>query len=273
MTTIMAFGQWQGAGERFWLAGSLARYLEQAPFPFTEISIDSTEGAMLAEVKHLDKILFNITSQGKALTHHAPRRLLTLSCECSGDIMPISYFLHRYPDLKVLWVDAHADLNTPQTSPSGDFHGMPLRVLLGEGPRQVIDMLPGYLKPHQLGLIGVRDCDLEERCYINSRQIPLWSELSEEDRDDIENFIDGRPLYIHLDLDVLDPAEGGLALFETPGGLAMGALIAWLESLPQKTDIVGIGLFEYNDPDDSKRERYARLVEICRRTLDDSAGY
>lgn len=76
-----------------------------------------------------------------------------------------SYFRNRNEDLGLIWFDAHADINTPETSPSGNIHGMPLSVLLGEGPQELVQ-LEGFapkLKPEFLAHVGGRDLDTGER--------------------------------------------------------------------------------------------------------------
>ncbi|WP_353981948.1 arginase family protein [Salinicola endophyticus] len=267
MTTVMASVQWQGAGQRHQLVESLRAYLDGAVYPIDETPIDPATGDTRQGVKHLDEIRANISAQMTHLEALAPSRLLTLSCECSGDIAPIAYFARRHADLRILWVDAHADLNTPASSPSGDFHGMPLRTLLGEGPQPILDLLSIHLTPKQVGLVGVRDCDPGEQDFIASRRIRHWLDLSVSARAEIETFVTGKPIYIHFDLDVLDPDDESLALFKTPDGLSYPDLGRWLSSLALHHTVVGMGLFEYHDPIGEFRERYAEIVELCRRCL------
>ena len=96
------------------------------------------------------------------LERAAPETLFTLGGDCSVELAPISYLNRRYPDLGVVWFDAHADLQVPATSPSGDLQGMPLRLLLGEGEKNLKALLPSSLRPEQVLLAGVRALDPEE---------------------------------------------------------------------------------------------------------------
>ncbi|WP_110647199.1 arginase family protein, partial [Salinicola peritrichatus] len=218
-------------------------------------------------IKHLDRIVGNISSQQSILEARAPKHLLTLACECSGDIAPITYFRQRHSDLVVLWVDAHADLNTPQSSPSGDFHGMPLRTLIGDGPDEIVSRLPAFLKAEQIGMVGVRDIDPAERCFINARMIRIWPRLSADAMKEINEFIEGKHVYLHFDLDVIDPSSGSLALFEVPGGIELKALVEWMTSISQQAEIIGVGMFEYNDPSGMELGRYSSLVMSCLKLL------
>jgi arginase len=79
-----------------------------------------------------------------------------------------SHFHERSEDVGLIWFDAHADINTPETSPSGNIHGMPLSILLGEGPQELVD-LEGFapkLKPEFFAHVGGRDLDAGERLRI-----------------------------------------------------------------------------------------------------------
>ena len=76
-----------------------------------------------------------------------------------------SHFRSRGEELGLIWFDAHADINTPETSPTGNIHGMPLSILLGHGPQELVD-IGGFapkLKPEFLAHVGGRDLDAGER--------------------------------------------------------------------------------------------------------------
>ncbi|HKF47316.1 MAG TPA: arginase [Terracidiphilus sp.] len=87
----------------------------------------------------------------------------------AGSVSGVSEFYRRTnQSIGVLWIDAHSDINTPETSPSGNVHGMPLAALLGLGP-EALSNLYGYapkIAPENTVLIGVRDIDAAERANI-----------------------------------------------------------------------------------------------------------
>src|SRR5260370_10128057 len=92
------------------------------------------------------------------LKKNNPRRIFPLGGDCGIDVVPISFLNKRYDgDLAVIWLDAHADANTPQSSPSKTFHGMALRTLLGEGVPQLAAASFSTLLPLQTFLAAVRD--------------------------------------------------------------------------------------------------------------------
>ena len=68
----------------------------------------------------------------------------------------------------MLWLDAHGDMNTPDSSPSGNVHGMPLASIIGYGPPELVDLI-GYhpiIEPRNVALVGIRDLDSKERRLI-----------------------------------------------------------------------------------------------------------
>ncbi|KAJ1445581.1 hypothetical protein M885DRAFT_626047 [Pelagophyceae sp. CCMP2097] len=103
--------------------------------------------------------------------HHAGSFVLTLGGDHSVALGSVAAALAARPETRVLWVDAHADVNTPPQSPSGNMHGMPLAFLLGLVDRSQddtagdFDWIPakGLLRPDRLAYVGLRDVDEEER--------------------------------------------------------------------------------------------------------------
>ena len=86
-----------------------------------------------------------------------------------GSVSGVAEFYRRQNQkIGILWIDAHSDINTPDTSPSGNVHGMPLAALLGLGP-EALSNLYGYspkIAPENTVLVGVRDIDSAERANI-----------------------------------------------------------------------------------------------------------
>lgn len=114
----------------------------------------------------------------------------------------------------VIWIDAHADLNTPETSPSGNVHGMPLGAALGRAPEWFVHqrlLLPA-LDPPRVALVGIRSLDSAERAFLREADIRVFT-MSDIDRIGIERAMRealdrvAGPGFVHvsLDLDSLDP--------------------------------------------------------------------
>ena len=129
----------------------------------------------------------------------------------------------------LLWFDAHCDFNTPQSSPSGNIHGMPLACLLGRGPAALTDI--GFagikLDPARCVLIGVRDIDVEERDLVKASGIRIFTMADIDKRGmaavtEEALMITSTPsgmLHVSFDVDVLDPDVAPGTGMTKPGGL------------------------------------------------------
>jgi arginase len=171
------------------------------------------------------ELIANRTAQLAAL--EAPLGpVLTIGGDCGVEVAPIGVARFRYGEnLGVLWFDAHPDLNTPATSPSGAFHGMALRALFGEGDPQFV--ASPALRRGNAVLVGARSIDDGERAaldLVGAEGVP------------------GECVYVHVDLDVLDPAEFGGACYPEPGGLSIAEVAAAIEAIP--VPVIGAGVTE-----------------------------
>lgn len=269
MIDVFVIRQWQGAGERYDLLTSLDSFLSASKLRYTEIHTILRPSETRNGIKHFTSIEENLVQQVKTYIDVSPDRALTLACECSGDIAAISYFISKYPeDLVVLWIDAHGDMNTPESSPSGNFHGMPLRVLLGDGPIEIARHVHGKLIPERVGLVGVRDLDLPEQIFISENEIRHWPELDITATKEVMDFVSGKKVYVHIDLDVIDPGSSSLALYKTPGGLPVEALMNLIEDISDVAMIVGTCIAEYNDPEKKEMKVYSEIVKRCMEAME-----
>lgn len=145
-------------------------------------------------------------------------------------------------DLAVVWLDAHGDLHSPETSPSGAFAGMALRAVLGECSAGLA--LPrGAISADRVVLAGARDLEPEERDHI------LASGLAHVPSSEIEASADAvadavaatgaRRVFIHVDLDVLDPAHLKGVSSAAPFGVSPVALLASIGALRSRVELAG----------------------------------
>ncbi|WP_025783821.1 arginase [Sporosarcina sp. D27] len=137
----------------------------------------------------------------------------------------------KYNNLGVIWYDAHADINTEETSPSGNIHGMPLAVSLGMGHDRLVNIYKEgrKIKPENVVIIGARSVDPGERKVIKELGIKVFT-MHEIDRDGMTSVmnqaidylksknIDG--LHLSLDLDGLDPLYTPGVGTPVPGGIS-----------------------------------------------------
>ncbi|MDO8848287.1 MAG: arginase family protein [Coriobacteriia bacterium] len=182
-----------------------------------------------------------------AIEAAAPERIFTVGGTCASEAAPVAYLSARYAQLGVVWFDAHGDLNTPSSSPSGHFHGMVLRTLLGDGPPELTSHIPVALAASRVAIAGVRDLDAPERAFIESGGVGIvegWP-------DDVATRViahlragGATHLYVHVDVDVFDPSAFGDALFSVPGGPRLDSASPVVRQVAKAFDIVGVGVVE-----------------------------
>ncbi|WP_020661814.1 arginase family protein [Amycolatopsis benzoatilytica] len=163
--------------------------------------------------------------------------VLTIGGDCGVELIPVGVARFRYgATLGVAWFDAHADLNTAESSPSGAFHGMVLRSLLGEGDNEFA--ASPAIEPGRVALFGTRAFDPAEEKAIASglavRTEDVAAALATAGADRV---------YLHVDLDVLDPGEFAGVNCPEPGGLTIAELAAAIDGL-SGMDVVGAGITE-----------------------------
>lgn len=124
-------------------------------------------------------------------------------------------FRKKRQKIGLIWIDAHADMNTPQSSPSGNVHGMPLSCLIGSGPPELSKMF-GFapkVDPKNVALVGIRDVDILERPYVRESGITAFTMRDIDEKgmrtvmqQAIETATRGTAgFHLSLDMDFLDP--------------------------------------------------------------------
>lgn len=150
----------------------------------------------------------------------------------------------------VVWFDAHGDFNTPETSPSGFLDGMALAILTGRCWRALAKNVTGFeaVPETRIALVGARDFDPPEAdALAASRILRIGADLSGLD----DAFPVASPLWLHVDLDVLDIAEGRANQFATTGGLTVSQLVAAVRRLATRLSAVGAALTAYDPAADA----------------------
>jgi arginase len=167
---------------------------------------------------------------------------LTVGGDCGVSLAAVEKAASRHPDdLAVVWFDAHPDLNTAESSPSGVFGGMVLRAILGDGC-EGLALGAGTVPASRVVLAGVRDIDPGEEEFIAAHALPC---IDAEDLSTPESLVEAvratgaRHVYVHIDLDVLDPADlVGLAN-PVPFGIRLPDLTAAISTLKQQFELAG----------------------------------
>jgi arginase family enzyme len=155
---------------------------------------------------------------------------ILLAGTCSICVSTLPVVARRHPDALVLWLDAHADFNTPDTSPSKFLGGMGLAGACG-----LWDTGFGAgLDPARVIMFGVRDVDGGERVLLERQGVGTVDKPSA-----LADLLDARKVFIHLDLDILDPAVHP-AGFPADGGLDFEQLRRLLDLVAGAADVIGV---------------------------------
>jgi arginase len=128
----------------------------------------------------------------------------------------ISAAVHKYHSPGVIWIDAHPDFNTAETTPSGNIHGMILAALTGLGDSHLTAIVgPTVLNPARIAIVGARDIDVGERNLLRTHQVHVFT-MSDIDRHGISDIMqqaiaaagqNANSIHLSLDMDALDPRE------------------------------------------------------------------
>ncbi|HEY7077775.1 MAG TPA: arginase family protein [Solirubrobacteraceae bacterium] len=188
----------------------------------------------------------------------AGRRPLLLAADCSICLTTLAAVMRHAPDAHVLWLDAHGDFNTPETTPSAFLGGMCLAAACGRWDAG-LDAPP--IDPARVVMCGVRDLDGGERVELERAGVRI------ERPSRIADALRAQRVYVHLDLDVLDP--GVLpARFEAPHGMSDTGLRTLLREVARACDVLGAEVTALDVPEEgAERERRAELAAGVVRAL------
>jgi arginase family enzyme len=159
----------------------------------------------------------------------AGRVPVLLSGDCSVCVSTLPVVARRHPDAMVLWIDAHGDFNTPDTTASQFLGGMCLAGACGLWDTG----FGGDLEPARVVMTGVRDLDGPEQVLLETNGVGRVDRPGA-----LADLLDARKVFVHLDLDVLDP-EVLPAAFPAPGGLQLEQLKRLLTLVCEASDLVG----------------------------------
>jgi arginase family enzyme len=188
----------------------------------------------------------------------ADRRPLLLASDCSICLTTLAAVVRHAPDAHVLWLDAHGDFNTPATTPSGFLGGMCLAAACG---RWDAGLEAPAIDPSRVVMCGVRDLDGGERVELERAGVRI------ERPSRIADALRAQRVYVHLDLDVLDPAILP-SQFEAPHGMSDTGLRTLLREVARACDVVGAEVTALEAPEDeAERARRAELAAGVVRAL------
>ena len=175
---------------------------------------------------------------------------VTCGGDCAADLASVQHAVASHPagSVAVVWFDAHGDLNSVSTSPSGAFHGMVVRALLGDGPDGLAATGPARLHHEQLVLAGTRALDEGESAFVDRIGIRVVGPDGFADPQTLVAAVEATGasgVYLHIDLDVLDPAAVDGIGFPEPFGVSPEQLSDAIRALRARFELVGAAITEF----------------------------
>jgi arginase len=167
----------------------------------------------------------SLGEQTLALASELPERPLVLGGCCCSHIGAVEGLSARHDRLALLWFDAHGDLNTPESSPTGNEWGMPLRMILDSGA----------VDPQDVGLVGVRDLDPPEREFIHASGLHTGKHAVERALNGVDC------VYVAIDFDGLDDHEVA-PFMPVAGGIPVAEAERMLRRVASNATVIGAGL-------------------------------
>jgi len=190
-----------------------------------------------------------------------------------GSIAGIASYCKKHRQkLGVIWVDAHSDMNTDETSPSGNIHGMPLAASLGIGHEKLVNFY-GFapkLKPENCALIGIRSVDELERVNIKKLNLPVYT-MTDIDKLGIHRIIvkvlkqfreKVDHIHVSFDLDSVDPAIAPGVGTPIPGGLSYREAHLLMESIAECGCMSSLEITEVNPILDDKNKSASFATDL-----------
>src|SRR5436309_8249398 len=187
------------------------------------------------------------------------------------------FYRDRGQSVGLIWVDAHADMNTPETSPSGNVHGMPFAATLGLGP-EPLAMLFGYkpkFAPHNSVLIGARNLDDRERRLVNESGIHVFTMraidelgMGEITERSLKLACEGTAGFVvSFDMDVVDPTEAPGVGTQVRGCITFREAHLAMEMVADSKKMLGLELVEINPIIDIANQTAILAVELAMSAL------
>ena len=219
---------------------------------------------------HIDEKLFLTSSKinseiynifrdsSKYFTNSPLNKTIVLGGDHSVVVGSVLSNVKKYPNLGVIWLDAHADINTHNTSLSGNEHGMPLSIITGLDEEWRWTKKLKKLPYKNLMYYGLRDMDPFEKNTFISKGLKSTMQLNE-----VLNWAeDYNNIHLSLDIDGIDPSQCPSTGTPVGGGLSMTETLKLIKTLNKRDSLVGFDLVEYNPKLGTRTEKKRTLNNV-----------
>jgi len=248
MTSFIVVPQWQGSGSARAMqlvtgAETIRGDLPQASTVTVDVPLEA--GASLDTGVSRASSIDLIRQRVRAALEENGGPAIVIGGDCSVELGAVEHASASQGDVALVWFDAHADINLPETSPSGAFTGMVVRSLMGQGPELLASAAP--LAASRIVLAGARDLDDAEAAFVESEGIAhiFAADLTAEALVEAVAATGAQSVYLHIDLDVLDPDAITGIDSPVPFGLSVPTLIESIVALKSRFRFAGAGVTEF----------------------------
>jgi arginase len=263
--------RYAGLKERLESLGHCVRDLGNIHVPLAEQIVAPSEGEKLRYLEPLIEINLALAEQVALVVADVSFPLI-LGGDHSLSIGSIGG-LARGRRIGVIWIDAHGDFNTPETTPSGIIHGMTVAALTGRGHPRLASLVGGgpVLRDADIAMVGIRDLDAREREALRTSGIQVFT-MHDIDRRGLASVMEEAIMrvsvntagfHVSLDMDALDPAEAPGVGTPVLGGISYREAHLAMELVAQSGKLVGMDLVEVNPILDERNATAALAVEFA----------
>ncbi len=219
------------------------------------------DGSLQHRLSALHRPLADLVAQAVA----KGQRPVSIAGDCCTAIGVLAGLQRAGQDPTLIWLDAHGDFNTWETTPSGFLGGMPLAMVVGRGEQTLVNAVGLRPLPEaHVILTDARDLDPGERQALVGSGIRHYS----DPRALLTQPLADRPLYIHFDTDIINPDDAPAMNYRTPGGPSAAELQALFRSLARAGHIVAVSMATWNPQRDQDGHSQAVCMALLQALID-----
>lgn len=247
--TFLVVPEWQGSVSSRAMSHADGAFAIHGDLPSSAtvlVDVPVEAGDALGTGVHRYSAVRRVRERTAAALGSARGTPIAVGGDCGIALAPVAAAAAAHPgELAVLWLDAHPDLNTPETSPSGAFNGMVLRAIAGEGADGLALEGDERVPASRIVLAGVRAIDDGEQAFIDAEGMTVL---------DVDEFADpgaairaieatgATRVYVHVDLDVLDPSAIAGLSYPLPFGAEPDSLVALVREVVARFPLSGASI-------------------------------
>ncbi|PTY39323.1 arginase family protein [Brachyspira hampsonii] len=213
------------------------------------VSLDIEKREIKNGIMDYDYIVKQTNSALDILNKNNPDKIIVFGGECSVSVAPFTYLNKKYNnDAALIWIDAHPDITLPEDNTYAGYHAMAVSACMGK--IEAVNNLPSKISADNILFVGLRDWEREE-IKIRQREYSIKHFAPEEISKSSECIIKwlkeckASKVFIHFDLDVLDPNEIIAAVGVSPNGMKINEVVRVINDIAREKELVGLTIAEH----------------------------